>query len=81
LDLPLRDLVDVAYRLLLLWACQDQAAQRQAEAIHKHFRDLETEYETGMPVLPGWAALGNVAANYGLDDADPFAVADEPIES
>lgn len=64
--------MDVTYRLLTLWACQDQAQREQVERIDKHFRDLESEYETGVPVLPGWASIGNVASQYGLDD-DPFA--------
>jgi hypothetical protein len=34
---------------------------------------METEYETGVPVLPGWASIGNVASQYGIDDADPLA--------
>lgn len=34
---------------------------------------METEYETGAPVLPGWASVGNVAAQYNINDADPFA--------
>jgi hypothetical protein len=46
---------------------------KQVESINKHFRDREIEYETGEPVLPGWASIGNVAAQYGMDDADPFA--------
>lgn len=48
---------------------------KQVEAINKHFRDREIEYETGEPVLPGWASIGNVAAQYGADDSDPFAAA------
>lgn len=45
----------------------------QVEKIKTHFRNLEAEYETGVPVLPGWASVGNVAARYGPDDSDPFA--------
>lgn len=53
----------------------------QVQKINKHFRDLEAEYETGEPVLPDWAALGDVAAQYGTGDgADPFAVPEEPEE-
>jgi hypothetical protein len=77
-ELPLRDLVDAAFRLMNLWACQDQAQRDQMERIDKYFRDRETEYETGIPVLPGWASIGDVAARYGVDDgADPF---DTPVD-
>lgn len=72
LDMTVRDLVDSAFRLLVDWSCMGHAQMKQYEAINKHFRDAEIEYETGVPVLPGWAALGNVAAQYGMDD-DPFA--------
>lgn len=72
LELPLSELVDATYRLLTIWACQDQAQREQLDRIEKHFRDLESEYETGVPVLPGWASIGNVASQYGLDE-DPFA--------
>jgi hypothetical protein len=77
LGLPLRDLVDAAYRLFTIWCCQTHQEKEQLDRIDKHFRDAETEWETGVPVLPGWAALGNVAAQYGLDDADPFATPPE----
>lgn len=70
LGLPLRDLVDATYRLMTIWACQDQAQQNQVEKINAHFRDLETEYETGEPVLPSWASVGDVAARYG-DGSSP----------
>lgn len=42
-----------------------------------HFRDKETEYETGEPVLPSWASVGNVAAQYQADGADPFAASSD----
>lgn len=72
--------MDAAYHLLITWACQDQGVHKQAEAINAHFRDRETEFETGVPVLPGWAAIGDVASRYGVDDgASPFDVA-EPVE-
>lgn len=52
----------------------DQAEKEQLERVEKHFRDLEEEYETGIPVLPGWASIGDVASRYGNDDgADPFS--------
>lgn len=73
LDLPLSDFVDAVFRLFVLWASLDEASQAQYERIIKHFRDFETEYETGELVLPGWASLGNVASQYGSDGADPFA--------
>lgn len=56
----------------------DESQRAQVEGVEKFFRDMESEYETGVPVLPGWASVGNVAAQYGLDD-DPFAtIADTP---
>lgn len=52
------------------------------ERIDKYFRDLETEYETGIPVLPGWAAIGDVASQYGVDDgADPFSTSEVDPDS
>ncbi len=77
LDLPLRDLVDVAFRLFVLFASQDPAHEDVYSQITRHFRDKETEYETGELVLPGWAGIGNVASQFGLDDSDPFASAPE----
>jgi hypothetical protein len=79
LGLPLRDLVDATYRLMTIWACQDEAQRAQIDRIDKHFRDREEEYETGIPVLPGWASIGDVASRYGVDDgADPFSTS--PVE-
>jgi hypothetical protein len=66
-------LVDAAYCLFIAWACQTQEQKEQTDRINKYFRDMETEYETGVPVLPGWASIGNVASQYGIDDADPLA--------
>lgn len=71
LDLPLRDMTDAAYRLMVLWFSQEEDQIKQAERVEKHFRDRETEFETGIPVLPGWAGIGDVQARYG-DGASPF---------
>lgn len=62
LDLPLRDLVDVGFRLMTIWYSQDAAQIEQVEKVIKFFRDRETEFETGELVLPGWAAIGDAAA-------------------
>ena len=48
-----------------LWACLGQEQQDQVEKINAYFRNAETEYETGEMVLPGWASIGNAAAQYG----------------
>lgn len=81
LGLPLRDLVDASYRLMTIWACLDEDQQKQIERINTHFRDMETEYETGEQILPGWASIGNVAAQYGNDGADPFTdAAPAPVD-
>lgn len=62
------------------WFCLEEAKSKQVEHIYRYFRDRETEFETGELVLPGWAAIGNVAAQYGqADDADPFAPPPEPF--
>lgn len=63
--------MDATYRLFTIWSTQTQQQLEQTERIDKHFRDMEQEYETGIPVLPGWASIGNAAAQYGGDD--PFA--------
>jgi hypothetical protein len=73
LDLPLRDLVDAAFALLIEWSSHPPKEIERLDAIFRYFRDKETEYETGEPVLPGWASIGNVAAHFGDDGADPFA--------
>lgn len=66
--------MDASYRLLTIWACMDEEQKDQIDRIEKHFRDREEEYETGVPVLPGWASIGDVASRYGTDDgADPFS--------
>lgn len=74
LDLSARDMSYAAFRLFADWACLDQNSKSQIDSIHRYFRDKETEYETGELVLPGWAALGDVASRYGAPDdgADPF---------
>lgn len=46
-------------------------------SVHQYFRNKETEYETGEPVLPTWASIGDVASRYGTDGASPF---DAPTE-
>jgi hypothetical protein len=57
----------------------DQFQLQQMETISKHFRDMETQYETGELVLPGWASQGDVASQYGIrDGADPFASPADP---
>ncbi len=77
--MDLRDLVDVTYRLFAEWYTQDEFHMSQMDTIARHFRDLETQYETGELVLPGWASIGNAAAQYGKDDgADPFASPTDP---
>jgi hypothetical protein len=74
LDLSVRDMMYAGFRLFIDWACMTQEQKAQVDSIHRYFRDRETEYETGELVLPGWAQVGNVAAQYGLNDgADPFA--------
>lgn len=74
MSLPLRDLVDVGFRLFALWYTMDGFQSKQMDIINKHFRDLETQYETGELVLPGWATIGDAAARYGTSDgSDPFA--------
>lgn len=80
--MDVRDLLDVAYSLFTEWSCLHQSQVEQIESINRYFRDRETEYETGELVLPGWASVGNAAAQYGpADAADPFATApDTPSE-
>lgn len=73
LTLPIRDLVDAAFRLMIKWATARQDPHDRTDYITTYFRDRETEWETGMPVLPGWAALGDVSSQFGVNDgASPF---------
>lgn len=73
MDLPLRDLTDAAFRLLVTWSSYTPQEMDRINAVFGYFRDREIEYETGEIVLPSWASIGNVAAHYGEDGADPFA--------
>lgn len=75
----MRDMVDAAFRLLVIWSSQTQHEMDRLNAVFGYFRDRETEYETGEPVLPSWASIGNVVAHYGADDSDPFATAPEQL--
>jgi hypothetical protein len=74
----LRDLVDATFRLLAEWSAMTPHETERLNGLFGYFRDREIEYETGEPVLPGWAAIGDVAARYGSDGADPFAASPEP---
>lgn len=69
----MRDLVDVTFRLMVKWLSQTPHEMDRLQQIFRYFHDREVEYETGIPVLPGWASIGNAAAQYGNDDLDPFA--------
>lgn len=64
-------MTDAAYRLMILWHCQDEEQLKTVERVESYFRDREIEYETGELVLPGWASIGNAAAQYG--DESPFS--------
>lgn len=78
LDLSVRDMAYVGFRLFSDWSCMSEAEKNQMDNINRYFRDREQEYETGELVLPGWAAVGDAASRYGApsdDGADPFAVA------
>jgi hypothetical protein len=77
LGLPIRDLVDTAFRLFVEWHSMTEQQMDRYNNILRYFRDRETEFETGEIVLPSWASIGNVAANYGADVADPFAAPTE----
>jgi len=72
-DTPSNDLVDITFSLFAEWSCMEHAQVKQMESINRYFRDKETEAETGIPVLPGWASIGNVAAQYGDVPDDPLA--------
>jgi hypothetical protein len=71
--LPVRDLVDAAFRLLAEWSAMSPQEMDRLNGVYAYFRDRETEFETGEIVLPSWASIGDVASRYGTDGADPFA--------
>lgn len=73
LSLTLRELTDVGFRLYADWLAMDAHQMKAYETLRDYFHDKEREFETGELVLPDWASVGNVAAQYGDDGADPFA--------
>jgi hypothetical protein len=82
LNLDTRDLVDAAFRLLIVWGTARNTPGDHTDHYSTFFRDKETEWETGMPVLPGWAALGDVSSQFGVPDdgADPFGASEPTSE-
>lgn len=72
-DIPAVDVVDIGFSLFTKWSTMTPQELERLNRVFGYFRDRETEYETGELVLPGWASIGNVAAQYGDDGASPFA--------